>query len=145
MQIPKICFVVWLVSRSTCAIIREKPGVVKHFFKLFCKILKRDGLSIMFLEISVGRFCVIGEIDGDFFNGTVENFAKRVERIGADILIFAQTTQLSSTEVIILEQLILGNTAFLHSLPKWVVTNHINVPSSVVDNYSIKNWPHIDN
>ena len=45
MQIPKICFVVWLVSRSTYAIIWEKTGVVKHFFKLFCKILKRDGLS----------------------------------------------------------------------------------------------------
>ena len=95
--------------------------------------------------MSVGRFCVTGKIDGDFFNTAIENFAKRVERIGADILIFAQTTQLPSTEVIIFEQLILGNTAFLHSLPKRVVTNHINVPSSIVDNYSIKNWPHIDN
>lgn len=74
--------------------------------------------------VSVGKLLIVGEIYGDFFDTAIENSAKRVEGIGADILIFAQTAQLSGTEMIILQKLILRDAAFLHSLPKRIVTNH---------------------
>lgn len=38
---------------------------------------------------SIREICLVGEIDGDFFNGTVEDFAKSIQSIGADILILA--------------------------------------------------------
>ena len=40
---PRFAVVVWLVSRSTCAIIRRKAGFVKHIFEKSCTFLEIDG------------------------------------------------------------------------------------------------------
>ena len=51
---------------------------------------------------------------------------ERIDGVGADVLIFTQAAQLPRTEMVVFEQLVLRDAAFLHCLPKRVVSNHIS-------------------
>lgn len=69
---------------------------------------------------SIREICLVGEIDSDFFNGTVEDFAKLIYGIGINIAVIPQTIQLTSTKVIVFEQLVLRNAFSFHGIPEWV-------------------------
>ena len=61
----------------------------------------------MFLEISERWGRGIGEVDGDFFKFTVKNTAKHVQRVGAYAVIFAKAVELTSTEMVVFDELVL--------------------------------------
>ena len=48
-----------------------------------------------------------------------------VERIGADVRVFPQPVKLTCADMIIFDELILGNSFFLHSFPKGVIYDHV--------------------
>ena len=143
MQIPNILLCFAAVSRSTCAIIPASGRFVKRKFEKICRFLEiRESPSSLFFRLR----SVLFQIDRDVLNFAVEDFAERIDGVGADVLIFAQTAQLPRTEMVVLEQLILRDAAFLHCLPKRVVSNHkYHTILGRIDNYSIRNRPDIDN
>ena len=109
------------MSRSTCAIIAAFARFVKQIFEKSCTFSEiSENPSGLFFGVRGFLF----QIDGDVFDFAVEDFAERIDGVGADVLIFAQAAQLPRTEMVVLEQLVLRDAAFLHRLPKRVVSNH---------------------
>ena len=64
-------------------------------------------------------------IGGNIFHIAVQNIAEGIYGADRDSLIISQAMKQRFTDVIILYKIILGDSPFLHSLPKLVVLYHI--------------------
>ena len=112
MQIPIIWFCLAAVSRSTCAIIPISGRFVKRKSEKICRFLEiRESPSSLFFRLR----SVLFQIDRDVLDFAIEDFAERIDGVGADVLIFAQAAQLPRTEMVVLEQLVLRDAAFSSS------------------------------
>ena len=61
---------------------------------------------------------------GDVLQPAIQNLAQLVQRIGADVPVFAQTVQLARAEVILFDQFILRYASIFHCFPEWFKRNH---------------------
>ena len=54
----------------------------------------------------------------------MQDLAECGDRVGTDVLVIAQPSQLPGTDVVVFDQRILGNSLLPHNLPEFFVRNH---------------------